>query len=122
LTQQKATKGGGFFDSLLSFGSSLFGGGSTTAIDTSVISPFAEGGSVRGGQPITVGERGREVFMPKSDGTIIPSEKLGGVNNINFTIQSADVRGIKELLIDNRATITNIVNQALNARGRPALI
>jgi hypothetical protein len=44
------------------------------------------------------------------------------LNNINFTIQSADVRGIKELLIDNRATITNIVNQALNARGRPALI
>jgi hypothetical protein len=79
LTQQKATKGGGFFDSLLSFGSSLFGGGSTTAIDTSVISPFAEGGSVRGGEPITVGERGREVFMPKSDGTIIPSEKIGGV-------------------------------------------
>jgi hypothetical protein len=122
LTQQKATKGGGFFDTLLSFGSSLFGGGSTTAIDTSVISPFAEGGSVRGGEPITVGERGREVFMPKTDGTIIPSEKIGGVNNINFTIQSADVRGIKELLIDNRATITNIVNQALNARGRPALI
>jgi hypothetical protein len=60
--------------------------------------------------------------MPKTDGTIIPSEKIGGVNNINFTIQSADVRGIKELLIDNRATITNIVNQALNARGRPALI
>ena len=60
--------------------------------------------------------------MPKSDRTIIPSEKLGGSTNINFTIQSADVRGIKELLIDNRATITNIVNQALNARGRPALI
>jgi phage-related minor tail protein len=117
--QASVSGGSGIFSSILgAFG----GGGGTTAIDTSVISPFAEGGSVKGGEPITVGERGREVFMPKTDGTIIPSEKIGGVNNINFTIQSADVRGIKELLIDNRATITNIVNQALNARGRPALI
>ena len=118
--QQVSNGTGNIFSSILgAFGG---GGGSTTPINTSVISPFAEGGSVKGGQPITVGERGREVFMPKTDGTIIPSEKIGGVNNINFTIQSADVRGIKELLLDNRATITNIVNQALNAKGRPALI
>ena len=121
-----ANSGGGLFGSLMSFGSSFFGGGISGSSAYNFVpanyGTFAEGGSVKGGEPITVGERGREVFMPKTDGTIIPSEKIGGVNNINFTIQSADVRGIKELLIDNRATITNIVNQALNSRGRPALI
>ena len=110
---------GGIFKSILgAFGSGGSGGGDLTA----TMGSFAEGGNVRGGEPITVGERGREIFMPKTDGTIIPSEKIGGVNNINFTIQSADVRGIKELLIDNRATITNIVNQALNSRGKPSLV
>ena len=126
LAQQRAMSGGGgggLFGSILgSFGKFFGGGGGTGGINTAVISPFAEGGSVKGGEPITVGERGREVFMPKTDGTIIPNEKLGGNTNINFSITATDVRGVKELLIDNRATITNIVNQALNSRGKPALV
>jgi hypothetical protein len=126
LSQQQAKSGGGLFGSIARIGfNALVGGGSVPLDAPNLYNPiqgYAEGGSVRGGQPITVGERGREVFMPKTDGTIIPSEKIGGVNNINFTIQSADVRGIKELLIDNRATITNIVNQALNSRGKPSLV
>ena len=45
-----------------------------------------------------------------------------GATNINFTVQATDVKGVQELLIDNRATITNIVNTALNQKGKPALI
>ena len=106
----KGSSGGGgdFISTAFNVARSIFG--------------FAEGGSVKAGEPITVGERGREVFMPKTDGTIIPHEKLGGATNINFSITATDVRGVKELLIDNRATITNIVNQALNSRGKPALV
>ncbi|NDB60514.1 hypothetical protein EB001_19010, partial [bacterium] len=83
---------------------------------------FAEGGDVKAGVPITVGERGREVFMPKTDGKIIPTEKLGGGTVLNFNINATDVKGVQELLINNRATITNIVNQALNARGKSNLV
>jgi len=83
---------------------------------------FAEGGSVKAGQPITVGERGREIFIPKTSGTIVPNEKLGGGTVLNFNINATDVKGVQELLINNRATITNIVNQALNARGKSNLV
>jgi hypothetical protein len=114
--------GGGLFGSLLKIGMSAFGGGGMTPIDASVVSPFAEGGSVRGGMPITVGERGRELFVPSSNGTIVPNHDMGSGSNITFNIQANDVRGIKELLIDNRATIINLVNQGANQKGRSNVV
>ena len=85
--------------------------------------PFAEGGSINAGQPAIVGERGREMFIPTTDGQIIRNEDLGmGGNNLTFNINATDVRGIRELLIDNRATITNIINSALNQKGKSALV
>jgi hypothetical protein len=123
LAQQQSMGGGGggLFGSLLKIGASIFsggGGGDLTATQGS----FAEGGSVRGGMPITVGERGRELFVPQSNGTIIPNQDLGGGMNITFNIQANDVRGIKELLIDNRATIINLVNQGANQKGKSNVI
>ena len=119
--------GGGLFGSLLSFGASLFGGATfdSAGINTTLTGSegsFAEGGSVRGGMPITVGERGRELFIPSSNGTIVPNHDLGGGMNITFNIQANDVRGIKELLIDNRATIINLVNQGANAKGKSNIV
>jgi hypothetical protein len=115
--------GGGFFGDLFKIGASFFGGGGgMTPIDASVVSPFAEGGAVRGGMPITVGERGRELFGPSSNGSIVPNQDLGSANNITFNIQANDVRGIKELLIDNRATIINLVNQGANQRGKSNVV
>lgn len=106
--------GSGFFGSLLKIGSSIFGGGET---------PKAEGGSVVSGMPYTVGERGRELFIPSSNGTIVPNHDLGNMGtNITFNIQANDVRGIKELLIDNRATIINLVNQGANAKGKSNIV
>jgi hypothetical protein len=42
--------------------------------------------------------------------------------NVNFTINATDVRGIKELLINNRSTIVNVINSALNEKGKEALV
>ena len=47
---------------------------------------------------------------------------LGGATNITFNIQANDVRGIRELLIDNRATIINLVNQGANAKGKSNIV
>jgi hypothetical protein len=113
------TGGGSFFGDLFKIGASFFGGGGDI---TGTEGSFAEGGAVRGGMPITVGERGREVFVPSSNGTIVPNQDLGGGSNITFNIQANDVRGIKELLIDNRATIINLVNQGANAKGRSNVV
>ena len=110
--------GGGFLSTLFNFGSSIFGGGGGVDV------PYgAEGGAVRGGMPITVGERGRELFIPNTSGTIVPNHDLGKTGmNITFNIQANDVRGIKELLIDNRATIINLVNQGANQKGKSNVI
>jgi hypothetical protein len=130
LAQQQSMGGGGgsgLFGSLLKIGASFFGGATfdSAGINTTLTGTdgsFAEGGSVRGGMPITVGERGREVFVPSSNGSIVPNQDLASANNITFNIQANDVRGIKELLIDNRATIINLVNQGANAKGRSNVV
>ena len=113
--------GGGLFGSLLKIGMSAFSGGANAG--DAIYTDYAEGGSVRGGMPITVGERGRELFIPSSNGTIVPNHDMGaGGMNINFNIQANDVRGIKELLIDNRATIINLVNQGANQKGKSNVV
>jgi hypothetical protein len=85
---------------------------------------FAKGGAVSKGKPIIVGENGPEMFVPNSTGQITQSARGagGGETNVNFTINATDVRGVKELLIDNRATIVNVINSALNEKGKEALV
>ena len=50
----------------------------------------ANGGPVSGGRPYTVGERGPELFVPGTSGTIIPNEAMGGVSvgTINVTVEN----------------------------------
>jgi len=89
------------------------------------IKGFQSGGAVSKGEPIMVGEQGAELFIPNSSGQITQSARGtggGGNTNVNFTINATDVRGIKELLIDNRATIVNVINSALNEKGKEALV
>jgi len=84
----------------------------------------ATGGQTSNGNAYIVGERGRELFIPSTDGQIVPNEKMGGMGatNVTFNVSATDVKGVQALLIDNRATITNIINSALNQKGKPALI
>lgn len=117
----------GYQTTLNALGSSSGGGGGGGDIFSDVLgsvigSFFAEGGSVSAGQPVTVGERGRELFVPSTNGTIIPNHEMGNGMNITFNIQANDVRGIKELLIDNRATIINLVNQGANQKGKSNVV
>jgi hypothetical protein len=114
-----ASQTSSFFGSILKIGTSFFGGGGDL---TATEGSFAEGGAVRGGMPITVGERGRELFVPSTNGTIVPNHDLNNGMNITFNIQANDVRGIKELLIDNRATIINLVNQGANQKGKSNVV
>lgn len=59
----EAMTGGNFLSTI---GSALFGG------------KKAIGGSVRANTPYMVGERGAEMFVPNSSGSIVPNNKLGG--------------------------------------------
>lgn len=57
------------------------GGGILDGLFKNLFAPGrAMGGSVSAGQPYTVGENGRELFVPTTPGKIIPNGKLGGGN------------------------------------------
>ena len=85
---------------------------------------FSKGGAVSKGRPTIVGERGPELFVPNQTGQITQSARGVGGNpvNVNFTINAIDTRGFQEALIQNRGTISNIINQAVNERGAKNLI
>ena len=78
-----------------------FFGGKTAAI----------GGSVQRGQPVLVGERGREVFVSNSSGSIVPNNKLGGSSvTINQTINVAT--GVQQTV---RTEIASLMPQIAEA-------
>ena len=85
---------------------------------------FASGGSIRKGQPSIVGERGPELFIPNSSGQITQNARgtSGSPVNVSFNINTVDASGFEELLIRSRGTITQLINNAVNERGRTALI
>jgi len=61
----------------------LFGGGNSTMNLGSFegIPAMADGGSIPSGQTTLVGERGPELFVPRTTGTIIPNNMLGSISN-----------------------------------------
>ena len=48
------------------------------------------GGGVIADRPTVVGERGVEVFIPPSSGTIVPNHKLGGAPEVGVTVVNVD--------------------------------
>ena len=85
---------------------------------------FAKGGAVSKGKPIIVGEQGAEMFIPNSTGQITQAARGtgGSAVNVNFTINTIDSRGFDQALVENRGTITSIINNALAEKGRGELI
>ena len=85
---------------------------------------FEKGGRPPVGQPSIVGEKGAELFVPDQAGTVVPNDKLGMNKNItvNFNINTVDARGFNELLVNSRGTIVNLINSAMNEKGRMAVI
>jgi len=68
----------------------------------------AAGGSVSAGTPYVVGERGAELFVPSSSGTIVPNGGMG--STINVTVNGAiDAEGTARTIVD-------VLNRS-NARG-----
>ena len=59
----------------------------------------AAGGAVSAGTPYVVGERGAELFVPNSSGTIVPNGGMG--SNINIVVNGAiDAEGTARTIID----------------------
>ena len=64
----------------------------------------ADGGAVNKGTAYVVGERGAELFVPQTDGRIIPNDRLGGggvVNNFNINVSGAlDREGVARQIVE----------------------
>jgi hypothetical protein len=95
------------------------------AIAGQTIASFEGGGMIPDG-PRAGGVDGRGGRMA----IVHPNEKItdmrkGGDNpqpvNVSFNIQANDARGFDEMLVKRRALIVNMVNQAINNRGRRSL-
>lgn len=81
----------------------------------------ASGGPVKGNQPYVVGEKGPELFVPKSAGTIIPNNKMnqgqgvgGPVTNVynNYSISAIDSQSVAQFFAQNRKIALGAVTMA----------
>lgn len=76
------------------------------ALETAFGGGRANGGPVSGGTSYLVGERGPEIFTPKSNGSIIPNNAMGGGTVINLNVSGA---------IDPEGTARTIINVLNNS-------
>lgn len=78
------------------------------------VSGKAKGGKVNENQPYLVGEQGMELFVPKTNGTIVPNHRLSGesvINNYNINVSGAiDPIGVAR-------TISNILGREATLSG-----
>jgi hypothetical protein len=95
----------------------------------------ANGGPTAGNMPYLVGERGPEMFVPSSNGYIVPNDKLNmggggsdysgsagmGSANITFNINTVDARDFDKLLMTRQDMIIGMINKGLQERGKRSL-
>ena len=84
----------------------------------------AEGGPVKGGQAYVVGEKGPELFVPPSAGSIIPNNKMATAmptssaastasnTYITNNISAIDAKSVAQLFAENRRTLFGSVQMA----------
>lgn len=108
----------GIFDS---GGGSGSGGFSLSTFFSSVgkIFGFASGGNPPVGVPSLIGERGPELFVPKTAGTVIPNNMLnmlGGqqqpsTTNVTYQIQAVDASSFRTMLARDPEFLYNVTQQ-----------
>jgi tape measure domain-containing protein len=112
---KKAGKGGA--------GLGMGGGGLAGAINAYVspglltVPGRQHGGSIMGGKPYLVGERGPELIMPRRSGNVIPNHQLAGAGGHTFNITvngQMDERTMRNL----KAQMVDALNEADRQRRR----
>ena len=102
-----------------------FGAIQVASIASSQYQGRKQGGRINQGQPYMVGEAGPELIVPNKASNVVPNHQLGGMGKpvtVNFNISTVDAKGFNELLVNSRGTIVNLINSAVNEKGRMAII
>ena len=73
---------------------------STRFLTSLGIPGLQNGGPARAGQAYVVGEAGPELFIPNTNGTVIPNGASigGGASNVTYNIQATDARSFQQLV------------------------
>jgi hypothetical protein len=84
---------------------------------------LAEGGRAAGGKSFIVGEKGPELFVPKSSGTVVPNNKLGGGGStsvvVNVDASGTNVQGNEAQGKELGTLLSVAVQQELLKQQRP---
>lgn len=84
-------------------GMNIGGGGDTlTYIEGTGFTFRASGGPVESGSPYIVGEKGKELFIPNTDGTIVPNFKLNDYTATNKVVTQSSIPNVT----------VNVINQS----------
>ena len=86
--------------------------GGAMGMPTSTPTGKAIGGSVQSGQPYMVGERGPELFVPNSQGSIVPNGQTGGGGGVTINQTINVSTGVQQTV---RAEIATLMPQIANA-------
>jgi lambda family phage tail tape measure protein len=78
---------------------------------------FANGGEPPVNKPSIVGEKGPELFVPKTAGTVIPNGALGGGqqvvnNNYVYNVSAIDAKSVATFFAENRKTMLGTIQMA----------
>jgi lambda family phage tail tape measure protein len=78
---------------------------------------FANGGQPPVGKVSVVGEKGPELFVPRTAGTVIPNNQLGGGsqtinNNYVYNVSAIDARSVATFFAENRKTMLGTIQMA----------
>ena len=94
----------------------MLGGGGGILSSIGQLFGFAEGGNPPINKPSIVGEKGPELFVPRSAGTIIPNGAGGGgvVNKTYITnnISAIDSKSVAQMFAENRKALLGTVQLA----------
>lgn len=123
------------FDGLRSIAGAVFQMVAKAVIQSMIVKPlmaamgipmFAQGGLAAGGQPAIVGENGPELIVPNSNTRVFSNAQTNGMLNgggggdaptVNFNINAVSTRDGVEFLLENKNTITSVIQDAYQTRG-----
>jgi len=98
----------------------LLGAGGASGGNVTAAKGKAAGGGLNRGKPFMVGEQGRELFVPKTDGHLVPNHKLDGGEPlaVTFNINAIDTQTGVGFLVNNKQSIIGMIDQAYRKQGR----
>ena len=123
------------FDGLRSIAGAVFQMIAKAVIQSMIVKPlmaamgipmFAQGGLATGGQAAIVGENGPELIVPSGNTRVFSNAQTNGMLNgggggeaptVNFNINAVSTRDGVEFLLENKNTITSVIQDAYQTRG-----